>query len=56
MMKKIISINVLYQGRDSRHDNETVFHDTYAEKNVENMCSYIFQDSYFFILFQQQVV
>jgi hypothetical protein len=39
---------VISQGRDSRHGNETVIHDTYAEKNVENVCSYIFQDSYFF--------
>lgn len=52
-MQKVISIDVISQDKDSRHDNETVIHDTHAEKNVENVCNHIFQDSYFFILFQQ---
>lgn len=52
MMQKVLSINVLSEGTNSRHDNETDIHDAHAEKNVENVCSHIFWDSYFFILFQ----
>ena len=52
MMQKVISINVLSQGKDSRHENETVIHTTHAEKNLENVYGHIFQDSYFFILFE----